>query len=328
MVNLELGAGDGGASGPAIHGVVVRAGLGDLNLSCDGRVLPLHQGHLARLDVYRFHLGVRDIPRIVQLPQVVAATVRQALDIDVSPVVRSVLSNGLAGAVIEEEAHAADALLGDGIDLMDQDTRKSLVFHRQSGVFSILHGEIVGCGVQLEFLGALGFHRVVIRRVQLEADPAIAAGGDGVHQPAVVGAADLEGHIGDALFLVPLHHLDELEIPGRGVVKNKILRVAGIHLYGLGLGGWIDGAAGDALDLLGHDGAHHAGDPDLPVGFRLIQPLGGQLAALGVHLGDQEGGLGAVAEVELHHVLLLAGDVGGLGRGVHDMAAVAGQFIR
>lgn len=46
-----------------------------------------------------------------------------------------------------------------------------------------------------------------------------------------------------------------------------------------------------------------------------------------VDLLHQEGALGTVAEVELHHVLLLAGDIGRLGRGVHDMIAVAGQLF-
>ena len=43
--------------------------------------------------------------------------------------------------------------------------------------------------------------------------------------------------------------------------------------------------------------------------------------------GFQEGGLGGIPEIELHHVLLLAGNVGRLGRGVHDVAAVAGQLL-
>ena len=44
----------------------------------------------------------------------------------------------------------------------------------------------------------------------------------------------------------------------------------------------------------------------------------------GVNFLYQEGALGAVAKIELHHVLLLARDIGGLGCGVHHMIPVAG----
>ena len=47
----------------------------------------------------------------------------------------------------------------------------------------------------------------------------------------------------------------------------------------------------------------------------------------GINFFDQNCALGTVAEIELHHGLLLARDVGGLGRGIHDMIAVAGQFL-
>ena len=49
-------------------------------------------------------------------------------------------------------------------------------------------------------------------------------------------------------------------------------------------------------------------------------------AAAGVHLLHQEGTLGTVAEVDLDHLLLLAGEVHGLGWGVNDMIPIAGQF--
>ena len=41
----------------------------------------------------------------------------------------------------------------------------------------------------------------------------------------------------------------------------------------------------------------------------------------------QQRPLGAVAKIELHHILLLAADIGCLRREVDDMAAVAGQFL-
>ena len=47
----------------------------------------------------------------------------------------------------------------------------------------------------------------------------------------------------------------------------------------------------------------------------------------GVDFLEQEGALGTVSEVELHHVLLFAGDIRRLGRGVHHVIPVAGQFL-
>ena len=46
-----------------------------------------------------------------------------------------------------------------------------------------------------------------------------------------------------------------------------------------------------------------------------------------VDLLDRQAGLGAVAKVELHHVLVLAGNEGGLGGGVNDMVLIGGQFL-
>ena len=108
------------AGGQAVGGVVVRGLLGDLNLCGDGCVLPLNEGSLARLDIHRFHLGVGDVPLVLQLPQVVAPTVCQILNIDVAGIVRGVLSDGLVGAVIEQEADAVDALSGDSVRLDGQ----------------------------------------------------------------------------------------------------------------------------------------------------------------------------------------------------------------
>ena len=46
-----------------------------------------------------------------------------------------------------------------------------------------------------------------------------------------------------------------------------------------------------------------------------------------INFFEQNGPLGAVAKIELHHVLLVAGDIGRLGRGIHDVVSVAGQFL-
>ena len=46
-----------------------------------------------------------------------------------------------------------------------------------------------------------------------------------------------------------------------------------------------------------------------------------------VDLLDQQGAGGRVAKVELHNVLFLSADIGGLRGGVDDVSAVAGQFL-
>ena len=64
VVDLEYGVGNGGAGGPAVYGVVVRRGLGDLDLPGDGGILPFYLGGLSGLHIDRFLLRVRDVPLI------------------------------------------------------------------------------------------------------------------------------------------------------------------------------------------------------------------------------------------------------------------------
>ena len=58
----------------AVGGVIVGRPLRDLDLSGDGRIFPFHQCGLSGLHINGFHLCVRHISLIFQLPQVVAAT--------------------------------------------------------------------------------------------------------------------------------------------------------------------------------------------------------------------------------------------------------------
>ena len=46
-----------------------------------------------------------------------------------------------------------------------------------------------------------------------------------------------------------------------------------------------------------------------------------------VDLLDEQTALGRIAKIELHHILLLAADIGRLRCGVDHMAAVAGEFF-
>ena len=109
-----------GVPRPAVHGVVVLGGLFDLDLACNRSVLPLNEGDLARLDVDRLALGVGDIALILQFAQVVAATIRQVLDIYIALIVRSVLTHRPVRAIIEEEIHPIKALAGDRIGFVNQ----------------------------------------------------------------------------------------------------------------------------------------------------------------------------------------------------------------
>ena len=106
----------------AVGGVVVGGLLDNLDLGGNGGVLPVHQGHLARLDVDGFHLGVRHIPRIFQLPQVIASAVCQALDIHIALVVRGVLPDGPVRAVIEQEGHSVEPLASGAAGFVNQNT--------------------------------------------------------------------------------------------------------------------------------------------------------------------------------------------------------------
>ena len=121
VVDLEYGVGNGRPGGPAIHAVIVRRGLGDLNLSGNGRVFPFHLSGLPGLDIDGFLLGIRDIALILQLLQIVAACL-QILDIDIAPIIRGVLAYGGVAAVVEQEAHPVDAFSCAFVCLMDEDT--------------------------------------------------------------------------------------------------------------------------------------------------------------------------------------------------------------
>ena len=121
IVDLKNGVGNGRPGGPAIHAVVIRRSLGDLNLSGNGRVFPFHLGGFPGLDIDGFLLGIRDIALVLQLPQIIAARL-QILDIDIAPIVRGVLAYGGVAAVVEQEAHPVDAFSCAFVCLMDEDT--------------------------------------------------------------------------------------------------------------------------------------------------------------------------------------------------------------
>ena len=202
VVDLEYGAGDRGAGGPAVHAVVVGAGLGHLDLPCDGGILPFNLRHLARLDIDGALLGVRDISLILQLPQVEAARGGQVLKPSIAPVVRGLLVNGVMAAAIQDERHAGDALSVRGGNFMEQDAGEGCVSHGLAGGLPIFYSKVNGRIVQFEALCALGFQCVVIAILQREIGPAIPPGGHSVHQSVVRYPPYLKGHAGKPLRLV------------------------------------------------------------------------------------------------------------------------------
>ena len=112
----------------------------------------------------------------------------------------------------------------------------------------------------------------------------------------------------------------------RGIVQN-----VGIVL-GAGL---LDHQSRAGIDALNQDGACAVGDKfavgvahhSAVRGGHKELHIGQRLTADAVDLLDEQRTLGGVAEVQLHHILILAADIGGLGSGVDDVIAVTGQFL-
>ena len=222
LIDLELRVGQGRPGRPAVHGVVLSGGLGHLDLAGDGGVLPLHDGRLACGDIDRFQLGIGDIALIFQLPQVVPPGGGQPLNINVPRIVGGVLPDRLVATVIQQEGHAINSLAGNGIRFVDENAAESLVGDGDSRGFSVLDGEVGGCGVQLESLSRLDLNRVEVSCVQIQVGAALFVRGHGIHQSAVH-LSDLEGRVGDALGLVRLVDLDQLQTTCPLVVEGELL---------------------------------------------------------------------------------------------------------
>lgn len=161
VVNLKLCVRDRGPSGPSVHRVIVGAGLGDLDLARDGGILPLNLGDFSGLHINSLELVVHNIALVLQLTQIESARTGQIINIDISPVIRGVLTNRLPIAIIKQENDTRDSLTVR-VHLVDENTTDGLVGYRLAGDLSILHSKIDGGGVQPERTGAVRFHRVVI----------------------------------------------------------------------------------------------------------------------------------------------------------------------
>ena len=139
VVDFKHGAGDGGASGPAVHAVVVGAGLGDLDLSCDGGVLPGDGGAAAVFHINGLGLGVQDIALgALDLPDSVPAIIQLLVDIDIPLVVALIGADGVALGIGQQELYAINALAGHAVDCQRQyeivrKRRRNYVVFRRGG---------------------------------------------------------------------------------------------------------------------------------------------------------------------------------------------------
>ncbi|CAN4021027.1 HNH endonuclease, partial [Dysosmobacter welbionis] len=189
-------------SGQAVGGIVVRGPLDNLNLASDGRILPLHQGGLTRLDIDRAQLGVRDVPLILQLAQVKTTASLQVLKPGIAPVIGGLLVDGVMTAVIENERYAGDTFPVRGGDFVYQDAGDGLVFDDLLGDLAILDGEIVPGGIQFESGGAFLLQGIIIALGKRSKHSARVSGGNGVYQGVIRCLVDLKNGVRKPLRLV------------------------------------------------------------------------------------------------------------------------------
>lgn len=119
---------------------------------------------------------------------------------------------------------------------MNEDAGDGIIGHGQFCGLPVLHGKVVGRGVQLEALRALRLHGVVAAVLQGHKDAAGFPGGHGVHQSVVRHPANFKGHAGQPLRLVRGTDLDDLHAAHGVVVEPECLGVVGVDGDGLALG--------------------------------------------------------------------------------------------
>ena len=146
IVDLKLAAGDGSSGRPAVGGVVVRGGFGDLDLAGDGGVVPSNGAASAVLHPEGLDGGIGQVALgLLDLPDGVFSIVQLAVHIDVPILVGGVLAHRVALGVRNQEGHAVDALAGDRVHLVDEGGAGEPV------------GDLQRCGLAVLDLNVLGF---------------------------------------------------------------------------------------------------------------------------------------------------------------------------
>ena len=270
--------------GQAGGGVVVGGPLDNLDLAGDGGILPFDFSHFPRLDIDGFQFGVREIALVLQLPEIVAAALGQAVNVDMAPLVAYILPDGGMPGVIQQEMDAGNTASVRRRNLANEYPGEGRIGHGLAGGFSILHCEIDGGVIQLEAFGTLGFHGVVIAALQGQIHPSAPPGGHGVHQGVIAGAADFKGDAGKPLCLVRRTDLYELHAAHSVVVKTKGLRVVGVDGDGLALAVRVNGVPLHTLQFSRNDGAGDPGQGDFTRGVGVVEAVAGQGAPSSVHI--------------------------------------------
>ena len=96
----------------------------DLELACDGHVLPGDLNGLTRLDVDGLVLLVQLVAGSrfqFTNKQLALALYGEVVDVDVAAIVRGVFANGILILVIDQEFYPINSITGDRIHLMNDD---------------------------------------------------------------------------------------------------------------------------------------------------------------------------------------------------------------
>ena len=257
--------------------VILSGVLINLDLARDSGIFPLNLHGFARRDIDGLILLIQRVAGGgFQLSQIKAAAqpARDLVNVDVAFIVRGVLSNGLLVRIIEDKFYTIDPLARGAVDFVDNDAAELFVGHLQRHTLAVLDLKIVGRVIQPERFVRCDLFCIVAAILQSHEHTAIFVRRNGIHQ-GIVHLADLKGRVGDALTVVILVDLDNLHAAHRIIVKVERLGVIRIDHHGLGAGVFVDGVAGDCLNLRHHHGTGNAGESDLALLIRPVQAGGG-----------------------------------------------------
>ena len=266
--------------------VILSGVLINLDLARDSGIFPLDLHGLARRDIDGLILLIQRVAGGgFQLSQIKAAAqpARDLVNVDVALIVRGVLADGLLVRIIEDKLYAIDPLSRGAVDFVDDDAAELFVGHLQRHMLAVFDLKIVGRIIQPERFVRCDLFCIVTTILQRHEHTAIFVRRNGIDQ-SIVHLADLKGRIGDALTMVILVDLDNLHAAHGIVVKVERLGVIRIDHHGLGTSVFVDGVAGDCLNLRHHHGTGNTGNGDFTCLIRPVQAGGGQRATLGIYI--------------------------------------------